>query len=519
MRRRSLSSRLSKAAIIASIVSAACSFLSIASSLANGQTNRESSLPNFSSVETLMDSDVASGVPSIAVGVTQHGKVIWEVAVGTANRQEHVPATTRTPYYLASVSKTITATALMVLASEGKISLDEPVNDYLKQAKLTSPMWNPADATIRRMATHTAGLTSYDRMCAANDLHCSTDPNDLIRNYGVIVWQPGDHFDYSNADYGILGQVVADVSGQAFPAFLRERIFQPLGMSNCFLDGDRRKVRAAAVRYDSSRPDTPLPSVQSTTPGASATYCSVHDLLLFGMFHLKDHLATQRGILSDQEINEMQKSFIAAGDDAQYGLGWWIQANFHGHCGLLAQGGTHYASAWLELIPSEDIAIAVVSNTGSAHAGRIIDAIVSTLLPQEQNERVPGAANSVSSSNLQAKPPVPMTGVWQGFIYARGHKTPLSLSIDRSGVGSVKIEEQESQLVHFQFDKTMVKCDITGPPGLGDAGPGHYKLDLKLYLRDDTLVGAARLSSRTTFSADNTQLFYGVRVEKQRSVD
>lgn len=519
MKRRSFFSRACNSAILVGIASAAIFPLSVASS--NERTELpEIEHPDFSSVEALIEHRVASGVPSITVGVAQHGKVIWEAAVGVANRQGHIPATVRTPYYLASVSKTITATALMMLASEGKISLDKPVNDYLKEAKLTSPMWDPAEATVRRMATHTAGLTTYNRMCAANDPDCSTDPNDLIRNYGTIVWQPGDHFDYSNADYGILGQVVADASGQAFPTFLREKVFGPLGMSSCFLDGDRVRLRAAAVRYDSSRPNIPLPPVRSTTPGASAMYCSVHDLLLFGMFHLKDDLTTQKKILSDQAIDEMQKSFVATGDDAQYGLGWWIQPNFHGERGILAQGGTSYAAAWLELIPSEDVAIAMVSNTGSADAGKIVDAIASILVPHDQYVTRPAQAASASASNLQAMPTEPMVGAWRGLIYVRGRNIPLSMSISRSGDGAVEIdEEHEPQRVHLQFDKGVVRCDVAGPPGLGDTGTGRYKLDLKLYLHGDTLVGAARSSSPTPFSADKTQLFYGVRLEKERSVE
>jgi CubicO group peptidase (beta-lactamase class C family) len=174
---------------------------------------------DFSKADALIRSQVASGIPSIAIAVTRHGTIIWQEAVGLANREGHVPATIHTPYYLASVSKTVTATALMKLVEDGKIDLDKPVNNYLGDAKLSSQMWNPSNATILRMVTHTAGLTTYDRSCHVYSPNCSTGTNDLIRHYGVIVWQPGDHFDYSNADYGILGQVVAHSSREDFWRF------------------------------------------------------------------------------------------------------------------------------------------------------------------------------------------------------------------------------------------------------------------------------------------------------------
>jgi CubicO group peptidase (beta-lactamase class C family) len=138
----------------------------------------------------------------------------------------------------------------------GRIDLDRPVNAYLGVAKVHSTVWDANEATVRRIASHTAGLTTYDRECAPHDLGCSMD--DTIRHYAVMVRPPGRDFDYSNLDYGIVGEVVARVSGRSFPMFLRDAIFRPLGMSTCTLS-----------------------AASSSTPGACAALCSAHDLALF----------------------------------------------------------------------------------------------------------------------------------------------------------------------------------------------------------------------------------------------
>jgi CubicO group peptidase (beta-lactamase class C family) len=469
---------------------------------------------DFSKVEALARAEIASGIPSIALAVTYHGRIIWEHAYGVADKERHIPATTNTPYYLASVSKAITATALMQLVDSGKISLNKPVNDYLGAAKLSSPMWNPSEATVLRVATHTAGLTSYDLGCEKNSPKCSTDTDDLVRRYGVIVWQPGDHFDYSNADYGIIGQAIAHTSRESFPGFLQQHVFQPLGMNDCFLDSNTNRMRNAAARYDSDPPNRRMPRVRSTTPGASSIYCSVHDLALFGMFHLADHLPTQKQILPDRSIREMQKPLVSAGDGLQYGLGWWIQADRHGYPGVLAQGGTHDATAYLQLIPSEDIAIAMLWNSGTPEGDKLVDEVLSTLLPHYRDALAKAPPELEASSLVPNRPSEAILGTWSGSIQTYKETLPLVISISETGEGRVRLgSEPEVRIAHVQTDRQMLKWRMAGPAGLGDTGTTPYILDIKLYLHGETLMGAARTGPAPP-ATDGALLFYPVKLER-----
>src|SRR5579872_2497331 len=97
---------------------------------------------------------VDGGVPSIAVAVARHGRVVWEQGFGWADRENRVAATEHTMYSLASISKPVTATGLMTLVQSGRIGLDRPINDYLGDAKLRAWIGDAQQATVRRVANH-----------------------------------------------------------------------------------------------------------------------------------------------------------------------------------------------------------------------------------------------------------------------------------------------------------------------------------------------------------------------------
>ena len=234
-------------------------FALIASGIFVVQAQQQPASPNFARVVSLMQERVASGVPSIAIAVAHHGRIVWEEAIGMSDRERRTNATVHTPYYLASISKTITATALLELVDHNKVNLDRPVNDYLHTVKVSSPMWDVSKSTVRRVANHTAGFATYDRDCLASDRDCDASAVAAIRRYGVVVWPPGDRFDYSNLDYGILGEVVAQASHASLAMYLQRNVFAPLGMTDCFLDASADRRNSAAARYDSSPPFSRTP--------------------------------------------------------------------------------------------------------------------------------------------------------------------------------------------------------------------------------------------------------------------
>ena len=432
-------------------------------------------------------------MPSVAIAVVHHGRIIWEHAVGFSGVEAKRAATVRTPYYLASVSKTMTATAVMGLVAQGKVNLDRPVNTYLKSSKLTSPRWDVSKATVRRVLNHTAGLSTYNRDCVADDQACETATAAAIRRYGVVVWSPGERFDYSNLGYGILGQAVEDASNVPFGAALKSIVFAPLAMSNCSLGPVPDVKKEKAARYTSS-PLQRSPLKISTTPGGSAVYCSVHDLAMFAMFHLKDHLPSQKKIMSDDAIDAMKAASPGSDEQQHYGLGWHIQDDLHGFRGVLAQGGTIDASAYLQLIPSEDLAVAMLANTGTADGNKIVDEALAAVLPRYRQElsRVGEAGESSPKSTEKTDPPEvtsAMVGTWAGFVQTYKGKVPLTVNIQTNGAIVAKLGSQaEVRVPHARFDGKAIGWKMPGSLGV-EGEP--FELDLLLYRDEQSLTGTA----------------------------
>jgi len=164
------------------------SLLTFASSLAAQSLPSSNANPNtidFSKARKFIHEQMVKwSIPSISVAAARRGEILWEEGFGWADRENRIPATEHTMYYMASINKSFTAMALMVLQERKQLDLDRPVNDYLSGAKLKSPAWNPAEATVRRVANHTAGLTTFN-------LGKRLPIDETISRYGILFWPPG----------------------------------------------------------------------------------------------------------------------------------------------------------------------------------------------------------------------------------------------------------------------------------------------------------------------------------------
>src|SRR5207245_1516081 len=137
-------------------------------------------------IHRLLDS---ASAPSLAVAVAKDGRILWEEAFGWQDREKQVPATVNTMYSLASISKPITATGLMVLVERGKVDLDHPTNDYLGLGKLSGLAGDAPGATVRRVLSHTAGLPLHYQFFYANGGYGAPTMDETIARYGILVFK------------------------------------------------------------------------------------------------------------------------------------------------------------------------------------------------------------------------------------------------------------------------------------------------------------------------------------------
>jgi CubicO group peptidase (beta-lactamase class C family) len=438
-------------------------------SIGSAQSREVAQQAGFNSVQKVIrELMTANVVPSIAVAVVRNGRILWEDGFGWADRERRIHATPHTMYYTASVTKTFTTTSLMMLHEQKLLDLDHPLNEHLGSAKLSSPGFDPAGATIRRIATHTGGLTTYN----------PTTPlpiGEQIRRYGLLFWPPGERFDYSNLGPIVLEEVVARTSGKTYGDFVRDHVFNPLGMTRAAYGFQPEFEPYAAQRYSAAGGRTPH--------SASGIYCSAHDLAMFAMFHLKSHRPDQKQILADASIEAMQSATVPAGS-RRYGLGWW-EENRYTFKSMVANGGTLSDQAWVWLAPSEGIAVVVLSNYGNVNTGRIIDEIMAVLLPKT-GKRVATQGAATTSS------PVPQnqgfSGTWSGFVRTGSADVPLVLTSHEPNDIHAKLGSQHETLLNqAQFRNGRLSGVMTGDLGI----PGATAFRLSLYLRDGVLKGAA----------------------------
>ena len=220
---------------------------------------------------------------------------------------------------------------------------------------------------------------------------------------------------------------------------MRSRVFIPLGMTHTSVDVPAGLAPYAAERY---WPDQrPVSFYTFDHVGASAIWSSAHDLVRFGMFHLKDRLPEQRAIIADSSIDEMKKPVALEAFGQQYGLGWLIHKSDRGHPLVEHSGGMPGVSTILNLYPRDDVVITVLTN-GSRGWGDVASQAAGVVLP--------GYADSLKAEKARAvKPPEPaafvappeLIGTWTGTIRTWMKTLPFELTVKPGGEVEAQLGE------------------------------------------------------------------------------
>lgn len=428
--------------------------------------------------------------PSLAVAVVRGGEIVWEEAFGWADRERQIPATPHTMYSLASVSKPLTATGLMVLVERGLVELDHPINDYLGEARLRVRVGDRRGATVRQVADHTSGLPLHHRFFVV-EAESGRLPSriEAIRRHGNLVTEPGQRFQYSNLGYGVLDHLIERLSRQPFATFMQEAVFRPLGLDHTAVLEHPRGPSSVATRYSSA--GRPLPFYLSDHGGGSALYSCVHDLALFAFFHLRNRRPDQKPIVSDRTLRSMQvASSRPPSRSGSYGIGWSIQSTRRGDALIRHDGGMPGASASLVLLPARKLAVTVVSNSRSQLPQRLSSEILSEL-------RVRRARRTGASSTGSRRPPRPLLGTWSGHLDLGESHLPLTLHIEsrkslHAGLGTQPL----ARLQGVSYREGYLVAWMTGRPTAGAASIVQ-PVRLTLKLRGSQLGGVATTFSRS----------------------
>lgn len=267
-------------------------------------------------------------VPGAALLVVQDGVPIVRRGYGLADLEQGAPVTPATNFRLASVTKQFTAAAILLLAEDGRLGLDNPACKWL-------PALPPAaDAvTIRQLLTHTSGLIDYEEIIPASisgQLH-DADVLALLQTQDRTYFPPGAAYRYSNSGYALLALVVERASGRSFGEFLRERIFKPLGMTGTVaLEEGVSTVGQRAFGYSNvnaswERTDQ---SLTSAVLGDGGVYSSIDDLAKWDVALYDDRL-----LAADSRRLAFTPTTPTDDPSVEYGFGWRITGETLWHSG------------------------------------------------------------------------------------------------------------------------------------------------------------------------------------------
>ena len=302
-------------------------------------------------------------IPGLTVGFSK-GDDVWVRGFGYSDLERKIPATAQSAYRLASVSKPITAAAILQLAESAAIDLDADVRTYV-------PDYLPQKwpVTIRQLLGHLGGGQSGSGLGPDRKT-----VREVVAAIGArpLIAEPGSRFLYTTSGYNLLGAAIETASGETFGAYLRRSIFQPLAMANTGLDDGSEPVaeRVAAYTLAGGRIER-APAVDiSTRFGGGGLIGTVPDVLRFaralnaGKVISKDALAR----MYEPMVNKDGRAEAPpAGADTGYAMGWFVSplnGRFYAEHGG-AQTGTQ---ADLFVIPSEDFAVAFACNRDSSGA-------------------------------------------------------------------------------------------------------------------------------------------------------
>lgn len=445
----------------------------------------------FDSVRAIIRRAIDGGLPSLAVAVAKDGHIIWEEGFGLADRERRIPAGPQTMYSLASISKPFTATAIMKLVEQGKIQLDRPANDYLGAAKLTGLAGDASRVTVRQVMSHTAGLPLHWQFFYSNADYRRPAMDSTISRFGIVVYPPGTVYQYSNLGYGILDYIVSRVSGRSYVDYMRDEIFAPLGLTHTSVDIAPGLEGQVAQRYDAAL--RPIPFYTFDHPGGSAVYASAHDLVRFGMFHLKTRLPGQQRVIADSTIDAMQR--IQTPDTTNgYALGWLVTRDDNGYRKVSHTGGMPGVNTVLNLYPTEKLVVVALANQSGATPFRVADEIAATLLPRYAPERAARRARQTSAvpPSPPAFPPTDLAGAWTGTVRTYSGSAPISLLFQPDGDVHVTLENQLKTLLSgASYTNGVFAGNFTGTIPTEDQRRFSSVVRLDLRLRDGVLRGQA----------------------------
>jgi len=342
--------------------------------------------PYARAIDSMAGALTASDRFSGAILVAKDGHPIYRRAFGQANREWRVANTPETEFRLGSITKQFTAAAILRLAAEGKLTLEDPISKYYD----APAAWS--DITIKHLLTHTSGIPSYTALpgfFAGPLSRTEMKPEAIVAltRDKPLDFKPGARFAYDNTGYVLLGIVIEKASGQPYAAYLQDHIFGPLGLKHTGYDVSETILPNRAAGYDKRAGaviNTPYLAM-SLPYAAGSLYSTVDDLLAWDL-----------ALRSGKVIRPASVSAMFTDYGFKYGYGQFVETR-NGKRYWQHAGGINGFTTMLARYPDQGLTLVVLTNLTASDPGHVADALADFYF---QPEHAAGPSGPPTSAEL-----------------------------------------------------------------------------------------------------------------------
>lgn len=439
--------------------------------------------------DQLLQAQYPADGPGAAVLVTRKGQVIYQKAVGMADMELDVPLKTDHVFRIGSVTKQFTAAAILKLAEQGKLGLQDEITkfipDYPTQGK---------KITVEHLLNHTSGIKSYTSMEEWTPMVHRKDftPTELVDFFKnqPMDFDPGTQYRYNNSGYILLGVIIEKVSGKSYGAFIDEEFFKPLSMRHSYYGHVKPLIKNRANGYTEGEP----------SGFANADYLSMTQPYAAGsiMSTVEDLVTWTQAVHSGKVLKpeSLKKAFtpniLPDGTNTYYGYGWQT-GNLMGSQTIEHGGGIHGFLSMLLYVKQEDVCVAILTNCDCNGPEPLADKFAAL-----------AAGKSLSPTAIKVE-----TSVLEQYVgvYENDKKEQRIITLEDGGLKSQRTGGSKFNIMpyaadQFYFENSLSRIrfvrDTKGAKKVTKAFVSDRKTEENLWVKTDKPIPAGRPEMKLT---------------------
>jgi CubicO group peptidase (beta-lactamase class C family) len=303
-------------------------------------------------------------IPGVNMALVRDGQIVYTSAYGYSNQQSGRKMTVDMPMRVQSISKSVTAWAVLRLVGEGKLTLEDPAEEYLQGWKLPASDYPPDGVTVKRLLSHTAGMPLGDVFTLYSPDEAVPSLKESLTQSAILFQMPGKAFSYSNVGYNLLELMIEEVTGRDFAEYMKNEVLCPLGMYHSDFEWNEGFLTSAPLGYTlDGNPVYPYRYPERASGGLIATAEDIARFCIAGMPNYSRQQVLTRPAIEQLYYAQTESLGIYRAVFDAYGFGYYTEELSDGKLAVSHGGqGTGWMSHF-HAVPETGDAIVILTNS------------------------------------------------------------------------------------------------------------------------------------------------------------